>query len=1794
VYRNPARISTKNAIGRHYHYGPRPHPYLIWMQSLTGTLSRRLSLSLVATAAVLLAALRLLAFGSGAQAADLCAAPPNPIVRENCKPGSPASEWSLGAVDTSTIEGFATDISANRGETVRFKVNTTATAYRIDVYRMGYYAGFGARKVATVPNTATLKQRQPACLVGPSDANGAATGLIDCGNWAESASWAVPADAVSGIHFARLVREDGTAGANFVFFVVRDDQSTASLLFQTADTTWQAYNDYGGNSLYANAAANLPARRAYKVSYNRPFSVRTADAEKHLPFNAEYPMVRWLEANGYDTSYLSGLDVERKGAAYLQRHRAFLSVGHDEYWSGGQRANVEAARAAGVHLAFFSGNEVYWKVRWEPSVDGSATPQRTLVTYKETLAGAKIDPDPAWTGTWRDPRMSPPADGGRPENALTGSLFTVAESSFAIQVPAADGKLRLWRNTDIATLPAGQTATLAGQTLGFEWNEDLDNGARPPGLMRLSSTTVSVPAKLIDYGSTVAPGTATHSLTLYRHASGALVFGAGTIQWSWGLDGNHDRSPSTPDARMQQATVNLLADMGAQPTTLQAGLVAASASTDTTAPTSTIASPAAGATLPTGTAVTISGTAADAGGGVVGAVEVSVDGGATWHPATGRESWTYSWTPTTTGPATIRVRAADDSGNLESPGQSRALTIVLPPCPCTLWSDATAPAQASAGSSEPIELGVKFRAEVDGYVTGVRFYKGPGNTGTHLGHLWTGAGAPLATATFAGETSSGWQQVSFASPIPVVAGTTYVASYFAPNGGYAYDPAYFATAAVHRAPLRAPESAAVGGNGVFRTGGGFPTSTYNSANYWVDVVFAITPPPDTRPPTIAAVQASGITRAGATIGWTTDEPADGQVEYGTTTAYGSASPLDAAQVGSHSTSLSGLAAGTLYHYRVKSRDAAGNLATSADFTFTTATPASCPCTIWSDATTPPTSTFEAGGPIELGVKVRASVDGYVTGLRFYRLAGDPGPHVGHLWSSTGTLLATATFAGGSTAGWQQVSLAAPVAVSANTTYVASYLSSTGRYVAASGYFATAGVQRDPLQALAGGVDGPNGVFRSGGGFPTEAFNATYYGADVVFATSIPTQTCPCSLWNEATAPAVGSFQHSEPLELGLRFSSTTDGYVTGMRFHKAAGDTGTHVGHLWSSTGTLLASATFTNESASGWQQVKLATPVAIDAGKTYVVSYLTSAGRYVASVGYFGSAGVQNGQLRALASGPDGPNGVFRLGGGFPSEGYNATYYGADVVFDTSLGFDGTASTIDAAQASAISPVSATVTWTTDEPADSQVEYGLTTSYGSATSLDPASRTSHSQTLSGLSPGTLYHYRIRSRDAAGNLATSPDLTFTTQSCPCTIWGDATVPLQPSTADISAIEVGVRFRSSVDGYASGIRFYKGPGNTGTHVAHLWTNSGAKLAEETFSAESGAGWQQVTFATPVAISANTTYVASYYAPAGHYAADPAYFASASTAGGPLSALASGSDGPNGLYRYGASGFPTSSYNSTNYWVDVVFTTAAPSDTAAPAVQARSPAAGATDVALGAAVTATFSEPVQPATIVWSLRGAGGAAVAGTASYDAATRTARFTPTSALALGTTYSVELAGAADLAGHVLATQSWSFSTPACPCSVWSESATPAVTNLVGGGPLELGMRFRVAADGRVTGLRFYKGPNNSGTHVGNLWSASGQLLASVTFGGESATGWQTASFLAPVPVAAGTTYVISYSVPDGGYAYDSAYFADQSRASGPLVALGGADGPNGVYAFGTGVFPASSYNATNYWVDPIFTTGP
>jgi len=193
-------------------------------------------------------------------------------------------------------------------------------------------------------------------------------------------------------------------------------------------------------------------------------------------------------------------------------------------------------------------------------------------------------------------------------------------------------------------------------------------------------------------------------------------------------------------------------------------------------------------------------------------------------------------------------------------------------------------------------------------------------------------------------------------------------------------------------------------------------------------------------------------------------------------------------------------------------------------------------------------------------------------------------------------------------------------------------------------------------------------------------------------------------------------------------------------------------------------------------------------------------------------------------------------------------------------------------------------------------------------------------------------------------------------NCPCnTIWQPSVIPGSSDVGDTNSVELGVKFRADADGYVSGIRFYKSFSNQGTHQGSLWTSTGTLLATATFASESSTGWQQVIFSQPVAVKANTTYVASYFAPKGHYAADSGFFTSQGVNAPPLHALQNGVDGPNGVYGYSAtSAFPTSSANATNYWVDLIYS---PTTTYTIAGTISGPGGAGAAVNLSGAATAT---------------------------------------------------------------------------------------------------------------------------------------------------------------------------------------------------------------------------------------------
>jgi len=427
---------------------------------------------------------------------------------------------------------------------------------------------------------------------------------------------------------------------------------------------------------------------------------------------------------------------------------------------------------------------------------------------------------------------------------------------------------------------------------------------------------------------------------------------------------------------------------------------------------------------------------------------------------------------------------------------------------------------------------------------------------------------------------------------------------------------------------------------------------------------------------------------------------------------------------------------------------------------------------------------------------------------------------------------------------------------------------------------------------------------------------------------VPVTPAPVSIWPGSMVPTAADSGDKSSVELGTKFSSDTSGFITGVRFYKSAANTGVHTASLWTTNGQLLATATFTSETASGWQQVNFAAPVAISANTTYVASYHTNTGRYAVNRSYFTST-FNSGPLHVPANG-----GVYLYGaGGFPTSSYQGSNYWVDVVLTTAP------------------PESDPPTVTAMTPAGGSTNVGINTA-ASATfneAMNPASinagtvvlrdannvtvpiavaynsatRTVTANPTTPLASATTYTLVVKGgaagvKDLAGNaLVVDAVSTFTTVAPSVSIWPGSTVPGAADSGDKSSVELGTKFTSDTSGFITGLRFYKSAANTGVHTASLWTANGQLLATATFISETASGWQQVSFAVPVAIAANTTYVASYHTNAGRYAVNRSYFASPYHSG-PLHVPANG-----GVYLYGAGGFPTGSYQGSNYWVDPLF-------------------------------------------------------------------------------------------------------------------------------------------------------------------------------------------------------------------------------------------------------------------------------
>src|SRR3954469_7160872 len=505
-----------------------------------------------------------LALALGAFLVAPAAGSANPITDENALAGT--NGWEVSQADTPNIDGYTTTTSVAPGGTIGFRVSTNPAAtsnYRIRIYRLGWYNGLGARLVACVgagtqgaPTCTTTSTGSARTTPGP---NGQ-TGEIDAnGNFPQTNSWTVPANAASGEYVAEYLLTSGsqTGQARYSPFVVRSSAPQASaskILVIVPFNTYNAYNVWGGTSAYDNTTSSggpfPPATNdhATKVSFNRPFSRREWRFW-------DLPLLRFLEREGYDVSYVSDTDVDAD-PAILQQHRAVIVSGHSEYWTKAMRNGFDAARDAGTNIMFAGANDAYWQVRYEDTsiaddntACGTLGDRRTMVIYK----GPNEGPDDPSPGTADD--TSKFRELGRPECVLQGGVqygSFFSNDGYRDFTTTAEGASDPWA----AGTGLTNGATVKG-LVGFEY-DSFDPTCNPPG----------TPTVLFKYqGPETTADLDSAAVKYVTPSSGARVFSSGTEQWAWGLDDYRwdttlfppGTIPASP--AIQQFTRNMLNDM---------------------------------------------------------------------------------------------------------------------------------------------------------------------------------------------------------------------------------------------------------------------------------------------------------------------------------------------------------------------------------------------------------------------------------------------------------------------------------------------------------------------------------------------------------------------------------------------------------------------------------------------------------------------------------------------------------------------------------------------------------------------------------------------------------------------------------------------------------------------------------------------------------------------------------------------------------------------------------------------------------------------------------------------------------------------------------------------------------------------------------------------------------------------------------------------------------------------------------------------------------------------------------
>ena len=1160
----------------------------------------------------------------------------------------------------------------------------------------------------------------------------------------------------------------------------------------------------------------------------------------------------------------------------------------------------------------------------------------------------------------------------------------------------------------------------------------------------------------------------------------------------------------------------------------------------------------------------------------------SLPSGLTLNPNSG----VIAGTPTAAGTFSFTVRVSDASNPAQTATQSLSLVILLVPDPTmlTIWPSTTVPGLVDQGLDSAVELGVKFQSDTAGTINGIRFYKAVANTGIHVGNLWTRTGTLLATVIFSNETTSGWQQALFATPVAIASNTVYVASYHANNGHYSADLNYFLTG-VNNPPLHALTDGVSGGNGVYAYDASsvFPNQTYNAANYWVDVVLH---PMQSAPLVITTtslpIGVINVAYLGTLTAINGTPPYTWSITDGSLPSGLTLNPNSGVIAGMPTTTGN-------FSFTVEVRDAGNPVQTAVKSLslVIVIVPEPAGVTIWPNATAPELVDAGLDRAVELGVKFKSDVAGTITGIRFYKAMANTGIHVGNLWTSTGTLLATVIFSNETASGWQQALFATPVAIASNTIYMASYHANNGHYSADFYYFLT-GVDNPPLHALTDGVSGGNGVYAYGASsvFPNQTYNAVNYWVDVVLqAVSPPTLTSltvmPAnpSIITGASQPftAIGTYSDGSTQNLTTQAAWTSSN--TGVATINASGlATGV-------STGTTTISATLAG--VVGFTTLTVQAPRTLTSIALMPAnpSIITGASQPFTAIGTYSDGSTQNLTTQVVWTSSN--TGVATINASGLATGVST---GTTTISATLAGVVGfTTLTVQAPR---------TLTSIALMPANPSIITGASQPFTAIGTYSDGS----TQNLTTQVVWTSSNTGVATINASG-LATGVSTGTTTISATLAgVVGFTTLTVQSTTLVITT--------ASLSNGVINVAYSRMLTAVGGTLPYTWSIIGGSLPAGLTLTDGGiiSGTPTTTgtfsFVVQVSDAGNPTLSASkslslvIVQPISittvslpNAVMNAAYSRTLTAVGGTLPYTWSiiGGSFPAGLTLTDGgiiSGTPTTT-GTFSFVVQV-------SDAGNPTLSASKSLSlvivqpiSITTVSLPNAITnvaysRTLTAAGGTAPYTWSLTGGslppgltltGGGIISGT-------------PTTTGSFSFTAQVRDAGNP----QQTATKLLGIKVVPAEVTIWPSAAAPQQTNGGLGKDIELGVKFQSDVAGTIIGVRFYKSKDNTGTHVGNLWSSAGVRLATDTFEHETATGWQQVLFPTPVTIASNTVYVVSYSTTKERYALDNNYFLTSGVDNPPLHALANSiSGGNGVYGK-KNVFPTQTQNAANYWVDVVF----